>query len=39
MSRFIRDLDDGGSKEVTVLEMFQMAEFCQVFLTARHIKD
>lgn len=39
MSRFIRDLDDGGSTEVTVLEMFQMAEFCQVFLTARHIKD
>ena len=39
MSRFIRDLDDGGSEEITVLEMFQMAEFCQVFLTARHIKD
>jgi len=39
MSRFIRDLDEGGSEEVTVVEMFQMAEFCQVFLTARHIKD
>src|SRR5210317_2060120 len=39
MSRFIRDLDDGGSEEITVVEMFQMAEFCQVFLTARHIKD
>jgi len=39
MSRFIRDLDEGGSEEITVVEMFQMAEFCQVFLTARHIKD
>lgn len=39
MSRFIRDLDDGGSEEITVVDMFQMAEFCQVFLTARHIKD
>jgi len=39
MSRFIRDLDEGGSEEITVDEMFQMAEFCQVFLTARHIKD
>jgi hypothetical protein len=39
MSRFIRDLDDGGSDEITVVEMFQMAEFCQVFLTARYIKD
>ena len=39
MSRFIRDLDDGGSEDITVVEMFQMAEFCQVFLTARHIKD
>ena len=39
MSRFIRDLDEGGSEEITVVDMFQMAEFCQVFLTARHIKD
>jgi len=39
MSSFIRDLDEGGSEEITVVEMFQMAEFCQVFLTARHIKD
>lgn len=39
MSRFIRDLDDKVSEDITVFEMFQMAEFCQVFLTARHIKD
>lgn len=39
MSRYIRDIDDGGSEELTVEDMFQMAEYCQVFLTARHIKD
>ena len=39
MSRFIRDIDDGGSEELTADDMFQMAEYCQVFLTARYIKD
>jgi len=36
MSRFIRDT--GDKKREKVMEMFDMAEFCQVFLTAHYIR-
>jgi len=38
MSRFIRENTEVANL-ATVEEMFQMAEFCQVFLTARYIKN
>ena len=37
MSRFIRD--KGDRKRNEVMEMFDMAEFCQVFLTAHYIRN
>ena len=37
MSRFIRDKGDRRRNEV--MEMFDMAEFCQVFLTAHYIRN
>ena len=36
MSRFIRDT--GDKKREKVMDMFDMAEFCQVFLTAHYIR-
>ena len=36
MSRFIRDT--GDKKREKVMELFDMAEFCQVFLTAHYIR-
>ena len=38
MSRYIRK-DSEFEKIATVEEMFQMAEFCQVFLTARYVRE
>ena len=37
MSRFIRD--KGDKKREEVMELFDMAEFCQVFLTAHYIRN
>ena len=37
MSRFIRDKGDKKRNEIS--EMFDMAEFCQVFLTAHYIRN
>ena len=37
MSRFIRDKGDRKRNEIS--EMFDMAEFCQVFLTAHYIRN
>jgi hypothetical protein len=37
MSRFIRD--KGDRKREEVMELFNMAEFCQVFLTAHYIRN
>ena len=37
MSRFIRDT--GDKKREKVMELFDMAEFCQVFLTAHYIRN